>query len=402
MGLARRRRESATAPRLEGESGLVGPASNSPRPVLPHISVPAGRRFQFAGCRAKPDGQQVFVGIANALQSIGHDRPTTMRHIIDGHRRHDVDKVSTSMRIGRLGTGQDSDPAGGNQDGQPDANQCGGQLDSGKVNLAQGASSTNRRGIHTVRGRSGTSRDAKVFLWMSAASPQFGRRSRIDYGSTANWDDPVACAVCIGHRDQVRSTVCNGRTLERFIDSRRCNRLARRHRSERASRMTRLRLTETIISTDRNSAMFKKEDHDDAETLLEPIHDSLGKFFLRLTVGGLMLFHGVAKLRGGIEGIEGMVTGAGLPAALAYGVYIGEVVVPVLIILGLWTRLSALVMAFNMVVAIGLAHAGDLFSIGEHGEWAIEAAAFYLFTSLCITLLGPGAYAVGRKTGLFA
>lgn len=149
--------------------------------------------------------------------------------------------------------------------------------------------------------------------------------------------------------------------------------------------------------------MFKSTaSTDDATTLHEPLADSAGKLLLRLTVGGLMLFHGVAKLRGGIEGIEGMVTGAGLPAAFAYGVYIGEVVAPVLLILGLWTRPAAIIFAFNMVVAIALGHRSDFFSLGPHGGWAVEAAAFFLLTAVCIALLGPGRLAVGRKTGFFA
>lgn len=115
-----------------------------------------------------------------------------------------------------------------------------------------------------------------------------------------------------------------------------------------------------------------------------------------------MLLHGIAKIQGGIDPIEAMVTGAGFPAALSYGVYVGEVVAPILLILGLWTRIAAFVFAFNMVVAIGLAHRGDLVSIGPHGGWAVELAGFYLFASIAIALLGPGRISIGRKTGLFA
>lgn len=149
--------------------------------------------------------------------------------------------------------------------------------------------------------------------------------------------------------------------------------------------------------------MFKRSTAaDTSDLLVEPIHDSVGKLLLRLTVGGLMLFHGIAKLQSGVGGIEGMLTGAGLPAAMAYGVYVGEVVAPILLILGLWTRIAAVVFAFNMVVAITLAHSGDLLSVGEHGGWKVEAAGFYLFTAICIAMLGPGRFAVGRKTGPFA
>src|SRR6056297_2831692 len=106
--------------------------------------------------------------------------------------------------------------------------------------------------------------------------------------------------------------------------------------------------------------------------------EDTGKLLLRLTLGGLMLFHGIAKLGGDLSFIEGLLTDRGLPAWLAYGVYVGEVVTPLLMILGLFTRLSAIVFAFNMLMAIGLAHGGEIFSLGEYGEWAIEVPMLYL------------------------
>jgi len=129
-----------------------------------------------------------------------------------------------------------------------------------------------------------------------------------------------------------------------------------------------------------------------------------GKLLLRVTLGGLMLFHGVSKLTGGLGGIRGMLAGKGLPEALAYGVYVGEVLAPLLLIAGLFTRVSAVVFAFNMLVAVLLAHAGDFASLDEHGGWALELQALYFFPAIAVALLGPGRYSVdGRrqKTGWF-
>lgn len=50
----------------------------------------------------------------------------------------------------------------------------------------------------------------------------------------------------------------------------------------------------------------------------------LGKLLLRVTVGGLMLFHGITKLSQDIDFIKGTATAKGLPEAIAYGVYVGE------------------------------------------------------------------------------
>ncbi len=58
--------------------------------------------------------------------------------------------------------------------------------------------------------------------------------------------------------------------------------------------------------------------------------DDAGKLVLRLSVGVLMLLHGIHKLLHGVDGIGGMLAGMGLPTVLAYGVYLGEVVGPLL------------------------------------------------------------------------
>lgn len=123
----------------------------------------------------------------------------------------------------------------------------------------------------------------------------------------------------------------------------------------------------------------------------------LGRLLLRLVLGGCILFHGVAKLTGGIDGITQMVTGAGLPAFVAYGVYLGEVVAPVLLIVGWYSRIGSLVIAINMVVAIGLAHRADLFKLAESGGYALELQAFYLIVAVALALMGPGRFAINER-----
>lgn len=125
-------------------------------------------------------------------------------------------------------------------------------------------------------------------------------------------------------------------------------------------------------------------------------NDALGKLVLRLTVGILMLFHGVSKVlhTGSVDFIGGALTGAGLPAVLAYGVYVGEIVAPLMIILGFHARLGGLIVVINMVFAIFLVHTGDLFSLTEHGGWRLELQGFYLFCALAIMFLGSGRMAI--------
>ena len=123
----------------------------------------------------------------------------------------------------------------------------------------------------------------------------------------------------------------------------------------------------------------------------------LAKLLLRLSVGILMLFHGIDKIINGIGGIKHLTVNAGLPEFLAYGVYVGEVIVPVLLVLGLYARTASLFLMVNMMMAIFLTHGDSLFSLAKHGSLAIELPLFYLVLSLVIFLLGSGKYAVNGK-----
>lgn len=125
--------------------------------------------------------------------------------------------------------------------------------------------------------------------------------------------------------------------------------------------------------------------------------DDLGKLILRLTLGILILLHGIAKLRHGIGPIEGMVTGAGLPAFLAYGVYAGEVLGPILLILGLYARIGAALIVGNMLVAFLLAHTGELTTLTDMGGWALELQGMFLFTAVALLLMGPGRISIDRR-----
>lgn len=123
----------------------------------------------------------------------------------------------------------------------------------------------------------------------------------------------------------------------------------------------------------------------------------IAKLILRLTVGVMMLFHGLDKIINGIAGIKHLTVSAGLPEFLAYGVYIGEVVVPILILLGVYARVASLVLALNMCFAIFLVYGSSLFKLGEHGAPSFELPFLYLVLSLMIFVFGSGKYALNAK-----
>ena len=82
--------------------------------------------------------------------------------------------------------------------------------------------------------------------------------------------------------------------------------------------------------------------------------DDIGKLILRLTVAVLLGFHGVSKLKNGIGWMAGPLRSHHLPMFVGYGVYVAEVVAPVLLILGILTRLAALVIVFELFMALVL------------------------------------------------
>ena len=127
------------------------------------------------------------------------------------------------------------------------------------------------------------------------------------------------------------------------------------------------------------------------------LQQDLGKLILRVTLGVLVLLHGIAKLTGGLSGITGMVEAQGLPGFLGYAVLVGEVVAPLMIITGFHARIGALLVAINMLVAIVLVHMGELGSLNGQGGWALELQGMFLGTALALALIGPGRYSVNGR-----
>ncbi|MDF3034984.1 MAG: DoxX family protein, partial [Paucimonas sp.] len=72
---------------------------------------------------------------------------------------------------------------------------------------------------------------------------------------------------------------------------------------------------------------------------------------------------------------------------------------PALVLIGLWTRPAALVIAINMIVAVLLVHTKEFFTMTQTGGWALELQAFYFFAAASVALLGAGRFSVGGRNG---
>ncbi len=121
---------------------------------------------------------------------------------------------------------------------------------------------------------------------------------------------------------------------------------------------------------------------------------------MRLGVGGMMLIHGLSKIIGGIGSVKYLVEAAGLPSFLSYGVYVGEVIAPLMIIFGWRTRLGALILAVNCLVAAVMYHPGGYASLGATGGWSLELVGLYFVGALVLIITGGGRHAINRRTML--
>jgi putative oxidoreductase len=125
----------------------------------------------------------------------------------------------------------------------------------------------------------------------------------------------------------------------------------------------------------------------------------IGKLIVRLTVAGLILFHGINKVIHGVAWMAQPLAAAHLPAFISYGVYVGEVIAPLFVIVGLWTRVASLFVAFNMVMAVSLEAWRLAPTLNRAGGWGLELEAFYFLIAIGVFFLGPGRFSVSGGKG---
>jgi putative oxidoreductase len=118
----------------------------------------------------------------------------------------------------------------------------------------------------------------------------------------------------------------------------------------------------------------------------------LGLLFLRLSVGCLMLTHGIPKFQTLLAGGEIQFPdpiGLGATFSLAMTVF-AEAICSFLIIIGLKTRLASIPLVITMFVAAFIVHGND--------AWAVkEKAVLYLCMYIVLLFTGAGNHSVDSK-----
>ena len=119
-----------------------------------------------------------------------------------------------------------------------------------------------------------------------------------------------------------------------------------------------------------------------------------GIALLRVVTGIIFLMHGQQKMfEFGIGGVTGMMTGLGVPAPglMAIIVTLVELVGGIALILGAFTRIAALLVAIDVLVAFFLVHMPNGFFASNGG---VELVLMLATAGVTLVLTGPGAMAL--------
>lgn len=114
---------------------------------------------------------------------------------------------------------------------------------------------------------------------------------------------------------------------------------------------------------------------------------------LRITLAINLFLNGWPKLVEGVEGQMGLLAANGIPGVFMYFVYVSEIVAPVLLVLGRFTRLSAVSVIITMVVVFYVLPV-PFFGLNQFGGWNKEGQFFFLAVGVALFFTGAGRYRI--------
>ncbi|WP_431107437.1 DoxX family protein [Winogradskyella poriferorum] len=123
----------------------------------------------------------------------------------------------------------------------------------------------------------------------------------------------------------------------------------------------------------------------------------IGLLIIRISIASNMLIYGITKLINGVSYISSLLSDYGLPTLLSYGVYVGEILAPILIIIGYRTKIAGLVFALNCLVAILMVQLPNFFNLNEFGGWYVGPIVIYFIFGLAMFFTGAGKIALSSN-----
>ncbi|QKF92680.1 MULTISPECIES: DoxX family protein [unclassified Campylobacter] len=121
----------------------------------------------------------------------------------------------------------------------------------------------------------------------------------------------------------------------------------------------------------------------------------LGILVARLGLGICVLTHGFSKIMNGIGGVKAILSKAGLPEFMAYFAYVGEVLAPLMIILGIFSRIGSILLIGTCLTILYSFHGlANLFELTNVGGFKAEIVYLYMTLALSILFTGSGKYAL--------
>ncbi len=120
-------------------------------------------------------------------------------------------------------------------------------------------------------------------------------------------------------------------------------------------------------------------------------------FLLRIAIPFTMLIYGIDKIRNGTGFIGSLLEAYGLPLILANGVFVGEIIAPLMLLIGFRTRMAGLLLSFNCLLAILMAQTQNILTLNPFGGWSLDLLFIYLMAGIAFYYSGAGKHAISTS-----
>lgn len=117
----------------------------------------------------------------------------------------------------------------------------------------------------------------------------------------------------------------------------------------------------------------------------------------RISIPFTMLIYGIDKITNGTGFIGSLLDAYNLPSFLVYGVFIGEIIAPIMLLLGYRSRLAGLLFAFNCLLAILMAQIQYFFTLNQFGGWTLDLLFIYLVAGIAFFYSGAGKHSISTS-----